>query len=64
MLPKRLVLPASLAILTLAGACQPQEPAPNPDDPCLALGPDCASVLAADGGPVDAPDGGGRECLC
>ncbi len=63
MIPKRLAIPASLAVLTLAGACH-EEPAPNPDDPCyVAYGPDCASAESADGGFERTPDGG-LECLC
>jgi hypothetical protein len=58
---KRLVIPASIAVLTLAGACQTT---PNTDDPCTkAYGPDCASAETADGGFVELPDGG-LECFC
>ena len=61
---KRLVIPASIAVLTLAGACQLQ-PAPNTDDPCTQkYGPDCVTAENADGGFVELPDGGGPQCLC
>jgi hypothetical protein len=64
MLPKRLVLPATLAVLTLASACN-QEPQVNPNDPCsVEYGPDCSSVESADGGPVYEPNDGGPECIC
>ncbi len=60
---KRLVVPASLAVLTLAGACQPQ-PTSNPNDPCTKVyGPDCMAAQADDGGIAETPDGG-IECIC
>jgi len=56
-----LVIPASIAVLTLAGACQST---PSTDDPCTqAYGPDCVSAEAPDGGFAELPDGG-LECLC
>jgi hypothetical protein len=63
MLPKRLAIPVSLAVLTLAGACHP-DPAPDPNDPCQALSPDCTAVEGPDGGLEYAPDDGGVECIC
>lgn len=60
---KRLVIPATLTVLTIAAACS-SEPQPEPNDPCLELGQDCASLLGPDGGPVFLPDGGARECVC
>ncbi len=58
---KRLVIPASIAVLTLAGACQTQT---SSNDPCTKeYGPDCVAAETADGGILELPDGG-PECIC